>query len=248
MLKYGLGICRSVFNWPLNTLLFSRFTTKYYSSKKILETLCSSCEGKYKVLYSSLKHLNINKYGCTNCSKLIVPLKTLDAFELFGLDSVFDIDKDLVQQKYRDLMKIFHPDKSLGFDENVSKHINASFKILMDPFERGILKLYLHNGTTRGAIIEKLDSLPIDLNLLNEVLQVDEKVNNLSKVKEEDKSEVNKLIKSYTEQVNTCINLLKVQFTNEPLDTNAILHELHKLRFYQKLIAKLNNWYDPMEV
>ncbi|KAL7068684.1 co-chaperone Hsc20 family protein [Cryptosporidium serpentis] len=248
MLRYGLSICRSIFNQPLNILLFNKLTTKYYSPTRILETLCSSCKSKYKVLYSSLKHLNINKHECTSCGKLIVPLESLNAFELFGLDSVFDIDKDLVQQEYRDLMKIFHPDKSLGFDQNISRHINASFKILMDPFERGILKLCLHNDITRGAIMEKLDSLPIDLNLLNEILQVDEKVNNLSKVKEEDKNEVNELIKSYTKQANTCINLLKVQFTNEPLNTNAILHELHKLRFYQKLITKLNSWYDPIEV
>lgn len=71
-----------------------------------------------------------------------------NAFELFGLGATFDIDEARLEQRYLELVALFHPDRQMDKDEqervmaqaNVA-HINDGYRALRAPLSRAILLL-----------------------------------------------------------------------------------------------------------
>ncbi len=66
-----------------------------------------------------------------------------DYFELFGLEQVFELDRDVLMHRYRNLQKATHPDKFASAPEQERRialqqagHINAAYQTLKDPLSR----------------------------------------------------------------------------------------------------------------
>jgi len=87
-------------------------------------------------------------------------------FELFEVPAAYEVDLDLIQQRYRDLQKAVHPDKFVnGSDQEKrismqqTSWINEAFNTLRQPVERAIyllklkgVDLNLENETTMDAV------------------------------------------------------------------------------------------------
>ena len=71
-------------------------------------------------------------------------------FQLFDLDANFEIDAELLKQRYRDIQNQIHPDRFAGKDDQNQRlavqftaYINEAFQCLKQPLERAkyLLKL-----------------------------------------------------------------------------------------------------------
>ena len=90
---------------------------------------------------------------------------TSNFFELFDVPVAYQVDLDLVQQRYRDLQKIVHPDKFVNASDQEKRismqqtsRINEAFNSLKNPVDRAIyllrlkgVDLNLENETTMDA-------------------------------------------------------------------------------------------------
>ncbi|MCW8922776.1 MAG: Fe-S protein assembly co-chaperone HscB [Gammaproteobacteria bacterium] len=91
---------------------------------------------------------------------------TQNFFELFDVPVSFEVDLDLVQQRYRELQKAVHPDKFVSASDQEKRismqqtsWINEAFNALRQPVERAIyllklkgVDLNLENETTMDAM------------------------------------------------------------------------------------------------
>lgn len=75
-------------------------------------------------------------------------LLSYDYFRLFGLAAEYEVDPLLVQQRYRELQKEFHPDNYVMASESdnvlalqLSGYINQGFETLTNPLTRAIYLL-----------------------------------------------------------------------------------------------------------
>jgi len=66
-----------------------------------------------------------------------------DYFELFGLEQTFELDRDVLMHRYRDLQKATHPDKFANGPEQERRialqragQINSAYQTLKDPLSR----------------------------------------------------------------------------------------------------------------
>ena len=90
---------------------------------------------------------------------------TSNFFELFDVPVAYDVDLDLVQQRYRDLQKVVHPDKFANASDQEKRismqqtsRINEALNALRHPVDRAIyllslkgIDLNLENETTMDA-------------------------------------------------------------------------------------------------
>ncbi len=74
----------------------------------------------------------------------------MNHFELFGLSSQFELDDSLLSSQFRELQRLFHPDKFASGSEQerllaVQKaaQINDAYQILKDPVTRAEYLLFL---------------------------------------------------------------------------------------------------------
>ncbi len=80
---------------------------------------------------------------------------TTDFFSLFGLPATFEIDKDELKQRFRDLQAEFHPDKFVNADDRARREsvqaatlINEAYEVLNSPVERAKYLLKLKGDET----------------------------------------------------------------------------------------------------
>lgn len=90
---------------------------------------------------------------------------TCNFFELFDVPVAYDVDLDLIQQRYRDLQKVVHPDKFANASDQEKRismqqtsRINEAYNALRHPVDRAIyllslkgVDLNLENETTMDA-------------------------------------------------------------------------------------------------
>ncbi len=81
----------------------------------------------------------------------------MNHFELFGLSSQFELDDSLLSSQFRELQRLFHPDKFASGSEQerllaVQKaaQINDAYQILKDPVTRAEYILSLHGIELRN--------------------------------------------------------------------------------------------------
>jgi molecular chaperone HscB len=94
-------------------------------------------------------------------------------FELFEVPVAYEVDLDLVQQRYRELQKVVHPDKFVNASDQEKRismqqtsWINEAFNTLKQPVDRAIylmglkgIDLHLQNETTMdaGFLMEQME-------------------------------------------------------------------------------------------
>lgn len=119
-------------------------------------TDCSKCGGE------NLKGHLI----CNVCWKpaSIEDIQQMSAFQIFGVDPNYEVDKEQIKHKFKELQQKLHPDQleKLGDNKAVEKakeviqHVNEARDELMDDFRRGnlLLKSLGHKYVGDDAIME----------------------------------------------------------------------------------------------
>lgn len=123
---------------------------------------------------------------CDYCHK-ILPITNQNYFDLFNLESIFDIDIAVLETQFLTKLKLMHPDKFIYYS-NLEKEtatyntsvLNRAFKTLQSPLKRA--EYILHQ---KGYDIEKLasDNFIIPQTLLMESLEWRESLENTNNIK-----------------------------------------------------------------
>lgn len=151
----------------------------------------------------------------------------MNYFEIFEIKEEYDIDLELLEEKYHDFQRSFHPDKA-GIDEiEKSIALNDGFKVLSDPILRAahILKL-------NGIDVNNDSKAPkVDMVVLQEVMELREKI--MEGPKEEKLQIKNEL----NEKLKESLDEAKNHLTNKNFKDAA--QSLMKARYLKKTLQDL---------
>ncbi|WP_339048517.1 Fe-S protein assembly co-chaperone HscB [Candidatus Mesenet endosymbiont of Phosphuga atrata] len=143
-----------------------------------------------------------------------------DYFALFNIQPKFDVDLDLLEKKYIELSKTFHPDncildheKSVAVKDTIN--INKAYQTLKSPLKRAEYLLSLLNVAK---------NCKVDPEILEESMQIRESI-----FSGDDKQILTKTIEDKTKE---CIRNLKNFFANK--DLNKAAEQLHRLKYLNK--------------
>lgn len=112
-------------------------------------------------------------------------------FQTFNISINFAVDVDVLEQKYFEFQKNFHPDKSAQIDDSIN--INEAYEILKNPLKRAAHILQLN-----GIDVENDEVAPkVDQATLFEVFEMRESGNFSSKeISAKIKSLINEIAQS----------------------------------------------------
>ncbi|MBM3590035.1 MAG: Fe-S protein assembly co-chaperone HscB [Alphaproteobacteria bacterium] len=149
-------------------------------------------------------------------------------FEVFNLPINFDIDLSQLEKNYLQLQQQFHPDSSnINSIEN-SILINHAYKILSNDLHRAIHMLQIS-----GIDIENDENhIKPTLSTLNEVLDLQEKIHQISELNE---------ILSLKNQLKNDLKSLILNFCRsyEKNDLNLATQVLIKAKYFSKSLQDL---------
>ena len=169
-----------------------------------------------------------------------------DFFQLFELPTRFEVDSDLLDQRYRDLQTQVHPDKFSHLSESEqrfsmqwSTRINEGYQTLRSPLARGRYLLILNGVDTQE---ESNTSMPLDFLMqqmewreaLQEVLQSKD-IDALDPLSDNTKHETRTLQQQLGQQID------------EAHDFVAASGTVRKLRFLEKLAEEISSAYDEID-
>ncbi|MBD1573603.1 co-chaperone HscB [Vibrio sp. S17_S38] len=169
----------------------------------------------------------------------------MNHFELFGLPNQFDLDKNHLSEKFRDLQKQFHPDKFAAASErdrlmSVQKaaEINDAYQTLKTPIERAEYLLSLYGVHIRGEHQTMSDPL-----FLMEQMELRETLEDISHLNDPNDAllEFDHKIQSMYQQH---IELLQQQLVSEEWDIAA--DSVRKLKFVNKLRREIEQLEDKL--
>lgn len=138
-------------------------------------------------------------------SKRLLIKDSDNLFSIFNLPISFEIDRDLLDSRYRDLQMIYHPDKFIekSIEErniviSISSNLNMAYRTLTDPLSRAQLLMKVMNWTDKDED-KVLDSETI----LEEVIEWMERIRELKKNKDwKNDSFLDERRKDYEKTVN----------------------------------------------
>ena len=115
----GVGFPLSTrYNYSTISSLHSVQTVRFQSSAQITDHVCWNCNH----VHSSYAFI------CEKCRTLQEPEEGSTHFDVMGLSQNFRIDTSSLTKKFRELQRIFHPDKFTN-KSKVSRSILLSFKV-----------------------------------------------------------------------------------------------------------------------
>ncbi|TRY52567.1 DNAJ domain containing protein [Cryptosporidium tyzzeri] len=242
-----------IFNIGNEKLLVSRLISKLAPNYKILVSYFKQFPSSYLLINSNFK---TNQYlrDKSNYSDMRKTFKLLNeenlsgilnmnAFQLFGLENKFSINKKNVDLSYKELMRKLHPDVSNNVNENISIHIIKQYNTVNDPFERALLLISLKSSMTRDHLINVMDTIPVNSSLLEQILEINDKIMEISNAgfNITDFDEISKKNKF---KIDNCIKSLENEFEKDNFSITKILSILKELRIYQKLSDRASSILD----
>ena len=157
-------------------------------------------------------------------------------FEIFALDTVFDIDNDKLQSSYQEQIAKHHPDKfASGSDREKTQAlqntslINTAYNTLNNPLDRATYLLDL-NGI--NAFDEKDTQMDVDFFMAQ--IEYRETLESLEKNKDEMK--LDDFIESISNKIKNSIKELSAFFANN--EFNQAKNLVRELKFYIQLNNK----------
>ncbi|KAH8741355.1 DNAJ domain containing protein [Cryptosporidium ryanae] len=178
-------------------------------------------------------------FRCNVCKSNAINVLDTDMFQIFDIDYSFEIDKKIIENNYKEMIKSSHPDVNENIDIEVPTHVIRNYKLLNDPFERALLIISKKMNTSRERLIDEIDSLPVNLKVMDDVFDKDMKIKEIE-TGDMKKYNLTSIIESNNAKINQYIESLKVEFRKESLEVVKILKILKELRIYQKLNVKLS--------
>lgn len=156
-------------------------------------------------------------------------------FDLFGLDFNFEINADMLEKKYFELQRQYHPDKMAGKEEgekikflHKSAIINDAYKTLKTPLNRAEYMLFLS-----GRIVnDENNTEKPDQKILIESMKQREQLSYAATAKETDK-----IKKENEKKKDLCIKKLRDAFNKKEEDVAVKL--TIRLKYLNKLSEEI---------
>jgi molecular chaperone HscB len=111
-------------------------------------------------------------------------------FETLGIEPTFDIDLEAVEQRYRELSRVVHPDKfaKTGAQERrrslgLAVDVNAAWRVVKDPIRRAEALLALRGVTVDERSQKASPALLMDVMELREELSDAKAARNVAKIR-----------------------------------------------------------------
>lgn len=220
--KYFFTTCFEKTNTEVN----KNFSTAYYFlPNKEGSVRCYNCQSEIKV--------DAVSFTCKKCNCLVGAevFKHFNIFELFNLDIEYDVNKQLLKQRFNNVQKLFHPDKhsqhaNLEMINEASGYLNNAYRLLNDDTERAVylLKLLFNYKTDENENIE-------DEEFLQEIVKINDQIDS--------SEDVETLKKKYENEYQSHIAALKLYFKEKKYDN--IVHTIKKMRFIGRFLERINN-------
>ncbi|KAK9173592.1 Fe-S protein assembly co-chaperone HscB [Cryptosporidium meleagridis] len=228
-------ISKLTLNYKISVSYFKQFPSSYLLLNSNFKTnQCLRDKSKYSDIKKTFKHLNEeNLSGILN----------MNAFQLFGLENKFSINKKSVDLSYKELMRKLHPDVSNNVNESISIHIIKQYNTLNDPFERALLLISLKSNITRDNLINIMDTIPVSSSLLEQIFEIDDKLMEISN-SSFNITDIDEISKKNKFKIDSCIKSLEKEFENDSFSIAKILSILKELRIYQKLSERASSILD----
>ncbi|XP_039248355.1 iron-sulfur cluster co-chaperone protein HscB-like isoform X2 [Styela clava] len=178
------------------------------------------------------------KFICNHC-KIILPPTFLTFFEIFNMDEKFDISTLKLQKDFKDMQRVFHPDKyslqgarEKDLSAQISSLLNVAYKTLLDPLSRGVYML-----KQRGITIDEETQLS-NPEFLMEIMELNEQISS-----SENEENLRKIQDEVVETYNELINEISIAFnSNKLVDAKEYII---KLRYYNNVSEKLKHLIPP---
>ncbi len=155
-------------------------------------------------------------------------------FELFSLPVAFDLDQDILAQRYRDLQRTVHPDNYVHASERERRlamqrtsQINEAFQTLKNPLTRGQYLLQLH-----GIQWDQVGDTAMDSDFLLEQMELREE---LGEIKEQ--AQPQKVLTNFIQRVETRTRLLTEQLNQQfsKKQYTAARESIRQFQFFVRL-------------
>ena len=158
---------------------------------------------------------------------------TKNFFELFDVPMAFEVDLDLVQQRYRDLQKVVHPDKFVNASDQEKRismqqtsWINEAFNTLSQPVDRAIYLLKL-----KGVDLNLENETTMDAGFLMEQMEMREALSTI-RSKDDPLLELDNFSRQVKNKMKTMMGDYSVVYENDQLDDAKEL--IRKMQFMHK--------------
>ncbi|KZC04154.1 PREDICTED: iron-sulfur cluster co-chaperone protein HscB, mitochondrial [Dufourea novaeangliae] len=171
---------------------------------------------------------------CSKCKTLQEPPESLTYFDIMGIPKSYDIIIVDIQTKYKELQKLFHPDKfgnksekEKQLSQNISSLVNRAYNTLLNPLQRGLYILELNNIT----ISEGTDNM--DPEFLMEIMEKNEEI----EVALNDHTKIQKLTKENKEILNSLTMEIAEAFRKQ--DIKKAETHLIRMKYYNSINNRL---------
>lgn len=151
-----------------------------------------------------------------------------DPFIFLGILPTFDLDLEILEKRYLELSKLYHPDKNLKETRLATLYtakLNTSYKTLLDPYSRAhcLLDSFFW-----------LDSAPISNDFLEKILNYTELLN-ADTSRDQALSEIQAQIQTSWEQIKRAFQIYFQ--TKDSKELNIIARELVLLKYWNRLLS-----------
>lgn len=170
-----------------------------------------------------------------------------DYFQLFGLRQSFQIDAAQLEQQYRMLQTLVHPDRAAHLpdaDQRLAMQrstlVNEAYQTLRSPIRRARYLLSLHGVDTRE---DSNTGMPVDF--LMAQMEWREAVGEAQQAK--DAAALDKLEAQVKRETRELEAQLAVKIDTEK-DYAAAAGSVRKLRFMEKLAEEIHAAYDAIDI
>jgi molecular chaperone HscB len=186
---------------------------------------------------------------CAHCKAVQPPDTKADYFFVLGVPRAFALDATELEQRYKELTKVLHPDRFARADAHArraslerSVQLNEAWRTLKDPVRRAEYLLFLHGidigemaGVSgAGKSGGEHTTLPVPQVLLMEVLELREALAEAHSAK--DLAETEALIAKVRCRLDTVMADVAKGFAVSPPELLTIAAQLVAVRYYRRFL------------
>lgn len=164
---------------------------------------------------------------------------TSNFFEIFDVPVAYQVDLDLIQQRYRELQKAVHPDKFVNASDQEKRismqqtsWINEAFNTLRQPVDRAIYLLKL-----KGVDLNLENETTMDMAFLMEQMEMREALSEV-RSKDDPLEELDKFSRQIKNKMQSLVEGFSAAYENNQLDDAR--EWIRKMQFIQKAAKEVD--------
>jgi molecular chaperone HscB len=193
---------------------------------------------------------------CGGCGAVQPPDPGADHFKVFGLPCKFDIDVIDLEQRYKEMTKILHPDRYAKADPRArraslerSVQLNQAWRTLSSPVNRAEYLLSLagidvgeNPGSRSGESSSNRATQPMDTSLLIEVMELRE---TMAEARAKgDKAKLGQLAAGVQSLHDNEMSQVASSFAENPPNYPAIAARMVAARYYRRFLEEARGQHD----